>query len=407
MATPPIELADLSRALSSLSQGKVRFMCVELGVPPATLSNIDASHPRDALRCITEYLEALLAYDVSLSWERIVDVLNSSRLRQHPLAANIRRAYCMGGQASCLDSPFPRRYLSPSSSDSGEGDHSRTSGAEAATSSYSLRQQEKKGRGSGHDTPSPLPQSPLPMTQKPFDGRELVKKVTHFKKKFRSVVIRTNVHLSQKMSQEDFDCFKIDLITLPMGRTQNFLQREVEKIQEAKSVQEVFKILDPYWNHVDYDLLEHIVKEYCDETIKTLMEGYKRELHEFEKATPVKNFTSTAVDLYPLPPDYMILSLTLRLDAEECSLYHAREVKNSITERANLEPYVLLLNSLHASVVVLTIAFPIALFKPVKRALDSEFLKKLVVVPGSIVSQPLQPSSPPTHRQQVRRANHQ
>ena len=255
--------------------------------------------------------------------------------------------------------------------------------------------------------PSPLLQSPLPMTQKPFDGRELVKKVTHFKNKFRSVVIRTNVHLSQKMSQEDFDCFKIDLKTLPMGRTQKCLQREVEKIQEAKLVQEVFKILDPYWNHVDYDLLEHIVKEYCDETIKTLMEGYKRELHEFEKATTVKKFTSTVVDLYPLPPDYMTISLTLGLDAEECSLYHAREVKNSITERANLEPYVLLLNSLQASVVVLTIAFPIALFKPVKRALDSEFLKKLVVVPGSIVSQPLQPSSPPTDRQQVRWANHQ
>ena len=94
MAEPRPQLAELSRALDTLSQEKVRYLCVELGVPPATLSNIDASHPRDALRCITEYLEALLAYDESLSWERIVEVLNSSRLRQHALAATIRRTYC-------------------------------------------------------------------------------------------------------------------------------------------------------------------------------------------------------------------------------------------------------------------------------------------------------------------------
>ena len=98
MATPPIELAYLSRALSSLSQEKVRYMCVELGVPPATLSNIDASHSQDAPQCITEYLKALLAFDGSLSWKRIVDVLNSSRLRKHALAAKIREKYCFDAE---------------------------------------------------------------------------------------------------------------------------------------------------------------------------------------------------------------------------------------------------------------------------------------------------------------------
>ena len=94
MAEPRPQLGELCRALDTLSQEKVRYLCVELGVPPATLSNIDASHPGDAPRCIIEYLEALLAYDESLSWERIVEVLNSSRLRQHTLAATIRRTYC-------------------------------------------------------------------------------------------------------------------------------------------------------------------------------------------------------------------------------------------------------------------------------------------------------------------------
>ena len=130
MATPLIKLAELSRALDSLSQEKVRYLCVELRVPPATLSNIDASHPRDALRCITEYLEALLAYDESLSWERIVDVLNSSRLRQNALAVRIRRAYCAsfadaadGGLAappSPRQPPSCHRSRSDSASETGD-----------------------------------------------------------------------------------------------------------------------------------------------------------------------------------------------------------------------------------------------------------------------------------------------
>ena len=127
MAGPRPQLAELSRALDTLPQEKVRYLCVELGVPPATLSNIDASHPGDALT-ITEYLEALLAYDESLSWERIVEVLNSSRLRQHALAATIRRTYCASyaaGHSGLTVPPSPHRSRS---SNTGESTASRSAG---------------------------------------------------------------------------------------------------------------------------------------------------------------------------------------------------------------------------------------------------------------------------------------
>ena len=127
MATPLIKLAELSRALGALSKEKVRNLCVELGVPPATLSKIDASHPGDRLT-ITEYLEALLAYDESLSWERIVEVLNSSRLRQHALAATIRRTYCASyaaGHSGLTVPPSPHRSRS---SNTGESTASRSAG---------------------------------------------------------------------------------------------------------------------------------------------------------------------------------------------------------------------------------------------------------------------------------------
>ena len=190
MARPRPQLAELSRALDTLSQEKVRYLCVELGVPPATLSNIDASHPKDALRCITEYLEALLAYE-SLSWERIVEVLSTSRLRQQTLAASINERYCPG---PCIpkglhSTPSPQSYRSPQSvSSSCDDEVPGTCGFEFSTP---------------YPTPTPprlydigdaLPQSTfLPpqdlsacVKSKPLN-QKVAKKTTRLKTKFRSI----------------------------------------------------------------------------------------------------------------------------------------------------------------------------------------------------------------------------
>ena len=395
MATPLIKLAELSRALDSLSQEKVRYLCVELGVPPATLSNTDISHPGDAFRRITEYLEALLAYDESLSWERIVEVLNSSRLRQHALAAMISRKYC-ASYADAADGGLaapPSLHRRPSLHQP-PSPHQPTSPHRPPSFHYPPSPHQPP---SLHDPPSPHrshsdsasetgdpPNNPPPVDKLAFSVWELVEKITNLKKKFHNMLIKANVHLLGKMSQEDFNCFKVDLTTLPMGTTHMLLQNETKNIKEAKSVGRVFEIIDPYWNHVDYELLEHIVDQYCDEGIKRLMESYKRKLHKFEKATPVKNFTSAAVEYYSPPPDYSTLTVTLRMDAEECSLYHVRELKHSMTAKANLQPYIVLLHGLHASSVVLTLAFPLVLTNSIRSALNSEFMKGLGVVPGSL-----------------------
>ena len=394
--TCPPQLAELSRALDSLSQEKIRYMCVELGVPPATLSNIDASHPGQALRCITGYLEALLAYHDSLTWERIVDVLSSSRLKELALASEIRKTHCL----SVVDGDRP---TTPPLSPSVRGSTGVVnSGTRKGGCTGRVRTKRAKNKKMPCHTPPTCSVDKFPHPHE-IDVGELMEKITDFKKKFRQVVVVANFNLSQKMSQDDLKFFKFDLSNSPMGETHEILlQREKGRIQEAQSVQDIFDILHPYWNHVDYELLDHIVQEYCDGVIKQQMENYKSELHEFEKATPVQQFTSVAANFYPLPPGYSTLTLTLKIDARECSLYDARQMKNSITQRANLKPYVMLLHGLHASAVVLTIGFPRAVSELIRRALDSEFLSEVGIVPSSLrFSDSPQPAVPlPTHKQE-------
>ena len=149
-------------------------------------------------------------------------------------------------------------------------------------------------------------------------------------------------------------------------------------------MQEVFDILDPYWNYVDYSLLEHIVEKYCDDNLKKQMKKYIEKLHTFEKATSVTELTSVVQVLQTPPKDYSTLTVTLEKDGTKCSLYRARKIKEAITERASLRKYVLLLLNLHASSVVMTIAFPRAVRKYIKRSLDREFLQEVGIIPESI-----------------------
>ena len=358
-------------------------MCVELGVPSATLSNIDASHPGQALRCITGYLEALLAYDDSLTWERIVDVLCSSRLRELTLATEIRRTHCLSADGDRPTTPpTSRPYV-----------HSSTGVDDSCTGNGGSRGKVRTNRPRNRTIPYPAPPTRSvdellhPQLHQPhaIDVGELGEKITDFKRKFRQVVINTNVHLLEKMSQKDLRIFKIDLTSLPMGEThEKLLQGEKKKIREAQSVQKIFDILDPYWNHVDYELLDHIVQEYCDEGIKIQMENYKSELHEFEKATLVEHLTSAAANFYPLPPGYSTLTVTLRIDARECSLYHVRQIKNFIAQKTSLESYNICTHDAHASAVVLTIGFPRAVSELIRCALDTEFLLEVGIVPSSL-----------------------
>ena len=363
-ACSPPELAELSRALDQLSQDEVYYLCVLLGVRPATLDNIDAGNRGAPLTCITKYLGAWLASaDAPLSWDVIVSGLRCKGLGKTALAVKIEETYCrpahnplastaVSHESYLRDTHVLANYSTPPSPQ------------ESAESCSQLQA----------DPPSP-----------PNEGQNIAQKITHHKELFRAIVIEAIIYLSQQMSQHDFKRFKIDLTIMPMmGETHQLLQEESEKIMKAKCVHEIFQILKPYMNHVDYALLEHIVLKYCNSVIKGLMVEYKLVLHNFEKETSAKHFISSGAKSNQVPPHYSTLKTTVGMDAEKCSLYHVRKVKESIAVKANLKPYTTMLQDIQESSVLLTIAFPPEVFYSLKSSLDPVFLSELGIKPDSL-----------------------
>ena len=104
-------------------------------------------------------------------------------------------------------------------------------------------------------------------------------------------------------------------------------------------------------------------------------------ISEFERATSVKDFTSVVRDHRRFPREIAILTTKLNIDAAQYSLYRMRKIKESINERASLQPYVTLM---HTSSAVLKLAFPRAACKYVKKSLGKDLFQSLGIIPESV-----------------------
>ena len=57
---------------------------------------------------------------------------------------------------------------------------------------------------------------------------------------------------------------------------------------KAKDIDEIFDILEPYWDYTDYSLLEYLIKEFGTRELQQEMERYIAQLEQFEKDLAVQ-----------------------------------------------------------------------------------------------------------------------
>ena len=380
------ELTELLDNLEDLPPHEVRYMCAKLGVDQPTLDKIDADH-RDALTRIPKYFLSWLDRDSRASWTSIVEVLKSKRLNKWVLADKIMTQYCPSVNARS-GSTETARLSSKARSGSSSHESSPSSDSSSLEFESLLQHDANEGATSDHREVSPPPTLPESKSKPERHMlKHIAKTASDLEIQFLSVVSSTSAHLTKTVVSEKLQVFKSHLIRLPLsGRYKklHFLKEKKEEIRNAQSVEDIFDILDDYWNYVDYSLLEHIVKTYCDRNVKREMKQYKRDLKKFEKATSVKDYTLAVQDNRKCPSYFSVLSAKLKIDAAKCTLHHVRKIKKAIARKASLQRYAYYLQDLQVSSVAVTFAFPQAAHDSVEQALDKKFLKKLSIVPESV-----------------------
>ena len=104
-------------------------------------------------------------------------------------------------------------------------------------------------------------------------ARNVVQPYLKLQDQFVSLITEVQIYITRK-TKKLLDNLRITLLNLALStkyKHMRFLKEKEELIKAAKDVSEIFQILYPYWNHVDYSLLEHIVMVFGNRKLKKAM----------------------------------------------------------------------------------------------------------------------------------------
>lgn len=103
---------------------------------------------------------------------------------------------------------------------------------------------------------------------------------------FRTLVRMTCRHLSRTITtQEGFSDFKVAVTLLPASLDGCHIllsSDDRNAISRAKSFDHIFVVLNYYWDFVQYELLECVVREYGNFHLKKEMKGYVEAMVELQ-----------------------------------------------------------------------------------------------------------------------------
>ena len=238
---------------------------------------------------------------------------------------------------------------------------------------------------------------------------EVADQALQLQDQFINLLTNTQIEFSKKSKAPGFlDEFCTTLSKLPISQRfkhLHFLRKQRQRIMQASSVDEIFEILDDFWDYTDYALLQHLVERFGEEPLKKEMREYVAALEQFEKGTTIQeSITSSCrymfmyrrrknvgrkIDLR-FDYDFSTVDLQLYRDPAVYTLYDARRLEESVTKRSCLEPYAVRLWNVRQSSVAITLMCPRVALELILEALEKDFLDTHQIVSVTIARKPLE-----------------
>ena len=362
------ELPDLLIELNDLSWSDVKQMAVHLhrSVDLKLLTDIEGAHP--VSERIMQAMKAWLDRDCEASWAKVVSALRA--ISKNVLAKEVETNYVSPLSAH----PEPERDGGPPQS---------STSTEMEPVAHSLEPQPRVGLASvgesQPETPTFSPTTPssrislvpafdpntIGSSNSNFNGVKIREGAAQLQTQFVTVLTHTKICFMKKEAESVgfLNEFRITLTTLPLSKRHqhmHFLKQEEDRIKKAKDIDEIFDILEPYWNYVDYALLQHIIKEFGTSELKKEMKKYITELEQFEKKTAVQDYDSATPHgrNVHVPAYFETVEVVQVKDPAKCSLYEIRQFQNDIVNQSALKEYSVFRKRVSCSSVNIILAFP-------------------------------------------------
>ena len=166
-----------------------------------------------------------------------------------------------------------------------------------------------------------------------------VKKVQHeitiLVDMYDDLVAKTVEKFSERQEDSPHFCRKlrISVVVLPTSlkyQHKYFLKHHSSQIGKATTVEEIFSILNSYWNFLNCHLLAHIINKFGDEELQKQLSSYTTALQSFRLRTRITDFMKAYTGNPSLPQQLVALKMKIGSGWEQCTLEDAEELRRSM-----------------------------------------------------------------------------
>ena len=340
---------DVVDALQTLTDEQSYKLFYHLEVPLHTLITITSDYKGDIRKI--HYVKAWFDRDVDVSWDTIVSGLKHIGL--NALAGKIASQQTTPTQQiiTVTSSPPPPIESVPLTNDS---------------------------PSSGLNTVACTTHSSLTSTN---DDRisQVKADIDQLTDTFLDLMSDTRSEMCMKESRDQsfLDRFRDRLLSLPVAQKAphtKFFRESEDEFLKAENMRKIFAILFRYCNYRNPEILQQLVRKFCEALLQRKMQEYCESLENFEKATTVDIYLVAISACEDLSLAFTRMTMKINKPASVCTLHEIRKMKEALVEKASLQSYGMYIESMSESSVLLVLGFPPSCVGWVLAAMTPEFM---------------------------------
>ena len=365
-ASTELSPKDVVNALRTLTDKQTSRLFYHLDVPLQILANIEARHNGEmhTIYCVQAWFDN----DLEASWEKIVAGLKE--IGMCALSQRVASQHGISALTSVTGNPtsdLTNLTSNPTSPTSGLINLTSDPTSPPALTQVSCVTQPPVPTESAPIDPVKalilVPSTIHPSTSTSVRVQHVKMIIEQLQDSFTSVVFKTQSALCQKESQdpEFVDFFRHYLLFFPLSKKATdvkFFRDSEDDILKAENIRKLFAILSRYCNYLNYEIILHLIKKFCEDVLKKTMLDYCKSLEQFEMTTTVDVYCRAISAGKKLSLEFKQMALKIEKPSSECTLHEIRKLKEEIAEESALPSYSVYIESVAESSVLVVLRFP-------------------------------------------------
>ena len=183
----------------------------------------------------------------------------------------------------------------------------------------------------------------------PTRSHNVEDQVQYFEKKFHSLKDKSYQEVSRQMEPSDF-IFRVIVPT----QHRSFIEEKLSNISPLVTFENIWSILNWYWDFLNYEFLEHVIETFGSEDLKQQMRHYVEELSSFKQTTRLCDLCDFIK--HDGPPEHTLKNVVVKMQLKwyQCTLQDVESFKNALVDIFSLKVYDILFQKAEGEDVCIT-----------------------------------------------------